>query len=203
MKIINVYRGSYVSNCYLLVSENTALVADPSVSVKIITNALREENATLAGILLTHGHFDHVASLDALREIYGVPAYIHKNDAVYLSDPLKNCNYLIGSEKTYKPADILLEAGEKIALGSEKIRVIHTPGHTEGSACYLCGEHLITGDTLFADTVGRCDFYGGNFDKMRHSIERLALLDKELKIYPGHGKGARLSDALETVKNLF
>lgn len=203
MKIISIHTGSYASNCYCLISEGKALVADPSVSIKNIMNVLREENAVLAGILLTHGHFDHLTSVDALREACGVPAYIHRHDADYLSDPTKNCNFLMGSRKSYKPADVLLEDGGEIALGGEKISVIHTPGHTEGSACYLYGKHLITGDTLFADTVGRCDLYGGNPEQMRRSIEKLAGLDPDIDIYPGHGRSAKLGDALETVKNLL
>ena len=116
-----------------------------------------------------------------------------------LTDGTKNAFYeLFKKERTYRPAEILLHDGEKIALGEDQIAVLHTPGHTPGSVCYLCGDALITGDTLFADTIGRCDLWGGSEAQMANSLARLRTLEPTLRIYPGHGNDERLSYALDS-----
>ena len=172
--------------------------------LRAILEAAREEDAFVDGILLTHGHFDHVFSLDGLRTATGVEACIHEEDAVMLTDGKKNAFYdFFGKERTYAPAERLLCDGEMIPLGNEEITVLHTPGHTRGSTCYLCGEILITGDTLFSEGYGRCDLWGGDMEQMRASLSRLSELDKSITIYPGHGCSARLGDALDSVAYLL
>ncbi len=204
MKIIPICPNAFASNCYLLVSDGEALVVDPSVSVDAILRAAKEEGATLVGILLTHGHFDHILSLDLLRAAEKIPAAIHEHDAVMLTDGKKNAFYdFFGQERTYKAAEKTLSDGDLIPLGTELITVLHTPGHTGGSVCYLCDGAIITGDTLFSGTFGRCDLWSGDADKMRSSLSRLRSLDSSLFIYPGHGESARLGDALDEVAYLI
>ena len=198
MKIVSICAESFGSNTYLLVSGNEAMVVDPSVSVSAIMNAVSAEDASLVGILLTHGHFDHILSLDTLRDAMGVKAYIHSNDAVMLTDGKKNAFYeFFGKERTYRPADALLEEGYTIPLGGEMLTVIHTPGHTQGSVCYSCGDILVTGDTLFAEAIGRCDLWGGSKELMADSLRRLSTLPRNTLIYPGHGPSSRLWAALD------
>ena len=91
----------------------------------------------------------------------------------------------------------MLQDGDKIALGEEKITVLHTPGHTKGSVCYDTGDALITGDTIFADSIGRCDLWGGRDDLMKESLELLRKYDKQIKILPGHGPAAVIGNALD------
>ena len=204
MKIIPICPNAFASNCYLLVSDGEALVVDPSVSVDAILRAAKEEGATLVGILLTHGHFDHILSLDSLRASEKIPAAIHEHDAVMLTDGKKNAFYdFFGQERTYKAAEKTLSDGDLLPLGTELITVLHTPGHTGGSVCYLCDGALITGDTLFSGTFGRCDLWSGDAEKMRSSLSRLRSLDSSLVIYPGHGESARLGDALDEVAYLI
>ena len=204
MRIVTVKPDSFGANTYLLISGNEALVVDPSVSVSSIQRSALQEGAEISGILLTHGHFDHIISLDTLRDATGVDAYIHERDAEMLSDGEKNAFYtFFGRDRSYRPAERLLTDRSVIRLGDEEIRVIHTPGHTPGSLCYLCGDHLITGDTLFAQSYGRCDLWGGDIQLMRSSLERLSHLPKSTIIYPGHGESARLCDALDTVAYLI
>ena len=198
MKIVSICAESFGSNTYLLVSGNEAMVVDPSVSVAAIMNAVSAENAALVGILLTHGHFDHILSLDTLRDAMGVKAYIHSNDAIMLTDGKKNAFYeFFGKERTYRPADVLLTDGDTIPLGGEVLTVIHTPGHTQGSVCYSYGDILVTGDTLFAEAIGRCDLWGGSKELMADSLRHLSTLPRNTQIYPGHGPASKLWAALD------
>ena len=197
MHVVRVEAQSMGANTYLIVSGTHALVVDPAVSVTAIASAAGNVGASIDGILLTHGHFDHVLSLDTLRKAFPVPAMIHKSDAPMLTDGKKNAFYTFyGQERVFGAADVTFEDGEQILLGEETLRVIHTPGHTAGSCCFLCGDDLVTGDTLFADTIGRCDLYSSNVTQMRASLARLQTLDQNLRIHPGHGMGERLGAAL-------
>lgn len=204
MKILNICEASWAANCYLLVSGTHALVIDPSASAKAISEALNSEGATLEGILLTHGHFDHIVSLDNLRDKINAPAYIHTEDAVMLTDGKKNAFYeLFGRERAYRAADKLLNDGDVISLGDEKLTVFHTPRHTHGSVCFISDGVVFTGDTLFADTYGRCDLWNGDEAKMRESLHKLGMLDRALTIYPGHGQSYNLGMALDNTAYLL
>lgn len=199
MDIYNLFPGSFASNCYLLISGNQAAVVDPSADADTILQKVAQKGATLQYILLTHGHFDHIFSLDSLREKTGVSAYIHKNDMDMPSDAHKNAFYIFfGQDRTFGTPEKELAEGDVLMLGKEQIRMLHTPGHTEGSVCYLCGDDiLITGDTLFDCGFGRYDLYGGDPYKLRQSLARLSMLDHSLIIYPGHGSPTDLGDAVQ------
>ncbi len=203
MKIVCVCPSSYAANTYLLVSDGKAIIVDPSVSVAAVDRSLEENKAELCGILLTHGHFDHTISVDTLREKHPVPLMIHLGDAPMLTDGKINGFYdFYGQERTHRPAELLFTHGERIALGEESIEIINTPGHSPGSSCFICpedngGNFLITGDTLFSNTIGRCDLWGGDERKMADSLKALRVLDPQMTIYPGHGPSHKLGNALE------
>ena len=200
MKIINVCEGSWTSNCYVLISGSHALVIDPSSSSKAILDLVAQEGATLEGILLTHGHFDHTLSLDTLREKTGVPAYIHSEDAIMLTDGKKNAFYeFFGKERAYKAAEKLMSDGDMISLGDETLTVYHTPGHTHGSVCFLSEGLIFSGDTIFAETYGRCDLWNGDIEKMKNTLHKLTKLDPALTLYPGHGNECLLGEALNNI----
>lgn len=202
MKIISVCPNSYAANTYLLVSGGKAIAVDPSVSVSAVERALDKENASLCGILLTHGHFDHTVSVDTVRDAYRVPLMIHSGDAPMLTDGMINGFYdFYGKPCVHKPADRLLSHGDTIALGDEDMQIISTPGHSPGSICVLCPDNdgsqfLITGDTLFSNTVGRCDLWHGSEALMRQSLISLKSFDPNITIYPGHGPSSPLKNAL-------
>lgn len=201
MQIKNLYPGSWGSNCFLLISGTHAAIVDPSANAERILEAVKAEGAQLESILLTHGHFDHTVSMDTLREKTGIPAMIHEKDAELPSDSRKNGFYtFFQMERAHRSPDRTFADGDVLMLGDEEIRVIHTPGHTEGSVCFLCNrEFLLTGDTLFDGDVGRTDLYGGDDRKLYASLQRLRTLDKGLTIYPGHGASATLGRALDLV----
>ena len=174
MEIIALSSTGFSSNCYIVHNGTQAFVVDPSISEKKILSKLKEKNLSLKGILLTHGHFDHIFCAKELREKTGVPIYIHELDDEMLTDGTKNA-YLtfFGQNFTIGKADILLHDGDVIPFGNESIKVIHTPGHTKGSVCYDTGEILITGDTLFAQGFGRYDLYGGDGKILFRSLQSM------------------------------
>lgn len=206
MRVITIGEHSFGSHCYAIISEHHAMIVDPSASVSAIMAAVSAEDANIEGILITHGHFDHILSLDLLRDATGVPAYIHEEDAEMLTDGKKNmfC-YAYGKDRVWREAERLLKDGDEIPLGKEIIKVIHTPGHSKGCVCYLCGDTLITGDTLFAETVGRTDLYGGSTEMLAASLSKLRSLglNKETPILAGHGPDGKLGSALDISAYLF
>lgn len=204
MHIQQLPSGSpYGSNCWLVTSGSDAVVVDPSAPAPAILRALREADCRLVAVLLTHGHFDHILSVDTLRQAQpGLPVCVHAEDATMLTDGLQNASSLFfGRADTYSPADRLLRDGKVIRVGDESLTVLHTPGHSPGSVCFLSEADglLLTGDTLFSDNVGRCDLPGGRYATLRQSLRRLATLPRSLRIYPGHGSPASLGAALDRV----
>ncbi len=201
MKIRNLYPGSWGSNCYLLTVGGNAAVVDPSADVKTLLAALHEEGASLRYILLTHGHFDHIVSIDSLRQETNAPVMIHESELDFPTDPHKNAFYdCFFMERSYGRPEKGLQHGQKLLLGEETIRVIHTPGHTCGSVCFLCNdEFLITGDTLFAQGFGRFDLYSGDGGALMRSLRSLGELPGHLPIYPGHGGSLTLAQALSNL----
>ncbi len=204
MEIYNLYPGSFGANCYILISNSHAAIIDPSASTDKIMEFLQIKNVNLDCIILTHGHFDHMLSADTLRARSGAPLCIHESDAEFLLDGDKNAfKTFFGRDRTFSPAEKTLKHGDKISIGDESLTVLNTPGHTDGCICLLGNGILITGDTLFAESIGRCDLYSGDPRKMRDSLKFLRTLDKNLKIYPGHGDESTLGRALDIVSYYF
>lgn len=204
MKVIPICPGSAMANCYLIEHEGHALVVDPCVTVASILRAVEHSGATLEGILLTHGHFDHVLTLDSLRDATDVPACIHESDQILLPDGEKNAfSLFFGQDRAFRPAERSLHDGDRIPLGQAFVDVIHTPGHTGGSVCYLAGDALLTGDTLFADSFGRYDLYSGDLGALKASLRRLSTMDPGLTIFPGHGESAPLASACAVSRRLL
>ncbi len=183
--------GPLQVNCFILWDSETleAAVVDPGGGADAITREIEINNLKLKTIINTHGHFDHVGANGALKKEFNVPIAIHKLDAYRLKEASANA-MSFGIEAPPSPdAEILLEDGSVIEIGSLKIEVIHTPGHTEGGVCLYIRDRkmLITGDTIFAGAVGRTDLTGGSFDELMKSIkEKILVLDDETEIYPGH-----------------
>lgn len=206
MKIIQISPASFAANSYLLASGGEAIIIDPSVSLAAIERTLTEETAKLCGIILTHGHFDHTISVDTVRSEFNVPLMIHEGDAPMLTNGLINGFYdFFGKECTHQKAERLLRDKEKILLGNETLEIFSTPGHSPGSICLRSTDDdgkdfFITGDTLFANSIGRCDLWQGNEEQMKASISLLSSFDESLMIYPGHGAPAPLSDALRSAR---
>lgn len=202
MEIISLISSDYRSNTYLAVSGEKCAIIDPGLEANIITNEITKHNLVPLAILLTHGHFDHIFSLDLIREKYGIPVYIHADDREMLTDSIKNAySFFFGTDFAQKDSDKTFLDGDKIAIGDEFLTAIHTPGHSKGSSCFLCDDLFITGDTLFAEGIGRCDLYGGDYQTISKSLFNMRNIEnaKEITIYPGHGAPERLARALDNV----
>ena len=175
---------------YLLVDEKTkqAVLIDATALVPEILDTVKELGADVKYILLTHGHFDHIMGLNDLKEALNAQAVINKNDLT-LSDKINEFTRMFNMpETTPSVYEKFVDDGDVIQAGDMKIEVISTPGHTEGGVCYLVDDNLFSGDTLFRDSVGRTDLWGGNFEKLSDSIKnKLFKLDDNIKVFPGHG----------------
>ena len=182
--------GDMVTNCYLVADEETknAVLFDAPAENDKILDYIQKNGLYLKKVILTHAHFDHILALEKIIEKTGAKLILHKEEEQYLKDPNLNLAGCRWDMMNLPDADRLINDGDEILLDSIKIKVIHTPGHTAGSSCYLLDGILISGDTLFAGSIGRTDFPLGSFDDEISSIkEKLMVLDDSIKVYPGHG----------------
>jgi len=189
--------GALEANCYLIGCEETreAAVVDPGGNVERILRALQRHHLNCRFIILTHGHADHIGGLGKLQKATGAQVLIHAKDAKMLTNPVGNLSLLTGSYLKFKAADRLLQDGDIIKIGKVSVKVIHTPGHTPGGITLEAGNNLLTGDTLFAGSVGRSDFSGGNHRQLINSIkERLLVYPPETKVLPGHGPASTIGE---------
>ena len=178
------------SNCYLFSDDDAtaSVLIDPSASPETTAQAFGAYVPTVKAILLTHAHADHLFALKKWREATGAPVLIGRFDRYALRDSEANVASLFGLPGDFGDADRGLEDGEEIAVGRDKLTVLHTPGHTVGSVCYLSSDALFSGDTLFSlGGVGRTDFFGGSDESLAESVARLLALPPTLRVYPGHG----------------
>lgn len=192
MMFETVVVGALSVNCYILGCPETgqAVVVDPGDETERILERIAQLGLTVAAIINTHGHFDHVGGNAALAAATAAPLYIHREDAPMLGRVAQvAAMYGLPGENSPEP-DRYLEHGMELPFGTGRLRVIHTPGHTPGCCClYLEQEQqLLSGDTLFADGVGRTDLPGGSHRQLVASItERLFCLPDGVQVYPGHG----------------
>lgn len=197
MKVTIIPVGVLGTNCYFVESDkkNCAII-DPGAQADKLIGLLREAEITPKMILLTHGHYDHIGAVNGLREAYpDVPVYIGELDAEMLSDTKKShaADHARDSSKYIIRDYQTLNDGDCLTMDDLEIQVLHTPGHTKGGMTYLCGDVMFSGDTLFMGSCGRCDFYGGDYEVMKRSLKRLAELDGDYTVCPGHGDTTTLT----------
>ena len=183
MNIERLVVGAFQTNCYILNIDDELLIIDPGSGFKKISEHIDAYNGKVVGILLTHGHFDHIGAVDALVKKYGCPVFASKDDLKMMRN--EEYNNLAGYSATVK-CDINYLESEKLKIGKFDIRVLFTPGHSNGSVMFVIGHYLFSGDTLFHGGVGRTDLYSGSEYKLRQSLEVLDTLDDDMIVYPGH-----------------
>jgi hydroxyacylglutathione hydrolase len=192
--------GPVQTNCYILCDKisNRAAVIDPGYGPQRIVDALADTECRADYVILTHGHFDHMMAAHEVIKETGAKLAVYESELELLNDPEKN---LISDAASvalpeFKP-DILLHDGETLTLGVLELKILHTPGHTASSCSLICGDTIFSGDTLFYESVGRCDFPTSSFEDMRESIKRLLALEGDYKVLPGHGEFTTLSHERE------
>ncbi|HLQ95807.1 MAG TPA: MBL fold metallo-hydrolase [Pseudogracilibacillus sp.] len=191
MQVHSFSLGPLGTNCYIVSHQDSCLIFDPSGEPEVIKNFIEEENLTPQAILLTHAHFDHIGALHDLRYTYNVDVYLHSNEKNWLETPnLNRSNVFFGESGSIitEAPDKLLTEGELI-IGPFEMEVIHTPGHSPGSATFIFKDEnfIISGDVLFHNGVGRTDLPEGSMDELAQSIsQKLYTLADDTQVYPGH-----------------
>lgn len=194
LKIHTLTLGAYQTNCYIVhdSAAKSCCVIDPGYEAEAILSKVAQLGLTVDATLLTHGHFDHVGAVEAIAKATGCSLWMSEGDWSQQRDltnayfyPIANCSF----------AEVqFCEEGEVISAGGLDFTVMSTPGHTWGSVCFLCGDVMFSGDTLFAGSCGRTDLPGGDWATIVQSLKRLATLEKDYVIYPGHGESTTLAE---------
>ena len=190
MKINQYVVGEVQTNCYIIINEETkeCLIVDPGAAAKQLASRIQTDNLKPVAVLLTHGHFDHAGAARELAETFGISVYAHEAEKETLENSRINVSWMVGRNESYT-ADIYVNEKETLDLAGFEVQVFHTPGHTKGGCCYYFKEQgvLFSGDTLFAESVGRTDFPGGSMSELVRSIrEKLMTLPDDTTVYPGH-----------------
>lgn len=207
LKVNHYVVGMVKTNCYIAFNDETkeCIIVDPGASPRQLAEKIRQDGLTPVAILLTHGHFDHVAAAESLGKEFDIKVYAHEAEAETLRDTKKNASWMLGASETYD-ADVFVKDSEILHLAGFEIKVLHTPGHTVGGCCYYIPEEavLFSGDTLFAQSVGRTDLEGGSMSQLVRSIrEKIFVLTEnmsgsdnlsdtdaftDITVYPGHNE---------------
>lgn len=203
MKVVRINAGEFGSNCWLIIDDETkkAVIIDPSAQTEVIEKALKSrEVSSLEYILLTHSHFDHMTSCDSLRDLTAAPLCVHKDDAIGLYNSEYNAyRIFMAGDIVYRPAETELTESSILNCGNLQISLLHTPGHTKGSVCYIIKDKksnekaaMFTGDTIFDGGIGRCDLKGADMAQMISSLKKIKSLEDDFLIFTGHGSNTTL-----------
>ena len=182
MEITVFQLGSLGTNCYIVREGKNCAIIDPGDAGEALADWLDNAGLTPEAVLLTHGHYDHVGGVEALRNRYaGLPVYVHEADTHLTADLSRGLQWT----HHYNEGDIL-------TVGGVEFRVLHTPGHTPGSVCLAVENVIFSGDTLFAGSCGRTDI-GGDWVAIQKSLKRLSAMEADFTIFPGHGESTTLA----------
>lgn len=194
LRIHTLPLGDNQTNCYLVWGEgsDTCVVIDPGYAPETILEQVAAQRKTVEAILLTHCHFDHVGAVKQIAERTGCPVYVNKKEWAMPASWLFPMNGTSIEKLTY------YKEGDKLTLAGTEFLVMETPGHTPGCVCLQAENVIFTGDTIFAGSIGRTDFPGGDWDTICGSLIRLSELPEELTVYPGHGESTTIGKEIKT-----
>lgn len=185
MKIVTLHTTMLETDTYVVINGGRAFVVDPGADAERIVAAAEAEGAKIEWVLLTHAHFDHIGAAAALQR-EGAQIVLHRDD-VKLIKSFQNLSVLAGVKVEHFTPDVTVAGGETLDVAGVSVKVIHTPGHTAGSVCYVAGDVIFSGDTLFALSYGRTDFPTGSFAQLKNSVvNKLFALEGDYKVLPGH-----------------
>jgi len=194
MQIKTFILGELQTNCYLVIDQNNkqCLIIDPADDANFISEQILRQNLKPVAILATHGHFDHILAADELQMAFKIPFYINEKDLFLVKNLQKNASFWAKREIIERPPSPSIFSSDnfKFSILNFKLDLIPTPGHTPGSVCFYFPKEkiLFSGDTLFADGVGRSDLSYSSPSDLQNSLKKLSQLPRETKIYPGHGE---------------
>ncbi len=191
LKVEKFVVGYIQNNCYLVYRDDQkeAFIVDPARGYDKIKQIAADLGLTISAVFITHGHFDHI--LDAKKwEESGATLYIHPLDRDKLHTPQNLAPPRLTVD--YPTTETLIEEGDVVKVGNIEVKVLHTPGHSKGSCCFIVDNYLFTGDTLFYGSCGRTDFYDSNTGEMLKSLKRLSKLDGDYIVLPGHEEDTTL-----------
>lgn len=182
------------TNSYIVFNENKdAIIIDPGAEANRIINTIEKEGLNVEAILLTHAHGDHIGALDEVREHFKVEVYLHSDELIIYENDAYNFAPYMGGKSPSKAPDHFFLDGDILEFKTGTFEILHTPGHTPGSSCFIINKLIFTGDTLFQGSIGRTDFPMGDWDIMVKSLKRFFSLDEELVVLSGHGEATTLS----------
>ena len=200
MIIESIATGPFVENTWLLGDSKTrhAIIFDPGDNSSTIAAKLRELDLIPIFILNTHAHPDHLGAAAELQKRFDLPFAIHEEELPIFKTARETAQFLGVTNLQTPEITNYLHDGQLLELNSHHIQVLHTPGHTPGSVCFLSGKHLFSGDTLFQGSIGRTDLFGGSMEKITASLTRIRHLSEDINVYPGHGRPTTLKEEFET-----
>ena len=187
-----------MTNTYILEKGNDVIIIDPACKIEKLEPYINNKN--VLAVLLTHGHFDHIKTVDSLYSKYKMPIYIHKDDEYLIRDKKQSTNFGL-SEVIYVSSPCMYYDEGLLKIDDFNFEVLFTPGHTKGSVCLIIENSMFTGDTLFHLSVGRTDLDGGSSSSLKNSLKIIREIEKDLDIYPGHD--AQTSLEIEKRENIF
>ena len=194
--------GMLQTNAYVLIEGGECWVIDPGFQPGPLLDFLRDHDLTPSRVLLTHGHVDHIAGVDELRELFaGTKVYCPAADAIMLTDATANMSAPFGFPAAFNPADATIDPGDELTLGGLKWQVLDTSGHTQGGVSFYCQAEriVLTGDALFAGSIGRCDIPHASSRQLLDNLrEHLYTLPPETKVPPGHGPATTIGQEMAT-----
>ena len=191
--------GPLAANCIIIWEGRTsgAIVVDPGDEPERILDFIRGRSLKVECIVCTHAHFDHAGAVPEVKEATGAPVALHAGE-IEIYEGVRDQAALWGHEiGPLPPPDILLENGDFISMGEARLEVIHTPGHSPGGISLYGFGLAATGDTLFAGSIGRTDFYGGDRELIMRSLRRLAALPADTLVLPGHGPSSTIGEEIK------
>jgi len=198
IKIKKIISGPLEVNCYIVYDAQTlrALIVDPGEDSDGMIKEIESGGFIPEMLVNTHGHYDHILSDELIRKHFSIPLAAHEDEISMLADPERNGSLFYSKPESVSAPEIALKDGQKVELSFSSFTVIHTPGHTKGGICLLFDGFIITGDTLFAGSIGRTDFPDSSHKDMLKSLEKIKALDPSLEVYPGHGSRTTLANEL-------
>ncbi len=196
--MVKITTGHFQTNTYIVDSKDECIIIDPGYDIEKYLDKINKFK--VLAVVLTHNHCDHIDSIG----LFDCPIYVHKDDYDGLKNNIDSLYHLLGGKPSFdynKLNIIKLRDEEELHIGKIVLNVLHTPGHTSGSCCFMYKDVLFTGDTLFKESAGRTDFPSGDHKTLLKSLTKLSKLDPKIKVYPGHGDATTIKD--EKKNNLF